>query len=240
MNLRVQDLCIEVTRRCNMACEHCLRGDAQDLDIPLEYIKKAIEQIDEISSITFTGGEPSLNIPAIRYFFEELERQGKYVSWFYLVTNGKENQLELAIELLKAHQLTAEPDMDAVCMSIDMFHSAHKQDMAIKGLAFYREDKEHTLENDKLNWIINAGRARDNGFGDHDNRTYQFPDPANACSLDTVELERLYISANGNVVYDGDMSFDEIDEEMEPGAKFHIDTLREDIRKWAGDELIED
>lgn len=29
----VSSLIIEITRRCNMACEHCLRGNAQNLDI---------------------------------------------------------------------------------------------------------------------------------------------------------------------------------------------------------------
>ena len=33
MEIYVESLVIEVTRRCNMRCEHCLRGDAQNLDI---------------------------------------------------------------------------------------------------------------------------------------------------------------------------------------------------------------
>ena len=31
---------IELTRRCNMACKHCLRGDAQNLTISKEIIDK--------------------------------------------------------------------------------------------------------------------------------------------------------------------------------------------------------
>lgn len=33
MEIYVNYLAIEVTRRCNMKCNHCLRGDAQNLDI---------------------------------------------------------------------------------------------------------------------------------------------------------------------------------------------------------------
>lgn len=29
---------IEVTRRCNMCCAHCLRGDAENIDIQEKYM----------------------------------------------------------------------------------------------------------------------------------------------------------------------------------------------------------
>ena len=32
MNVVMSDIVIEVTRRCNMACKHCLRGEAENLD----------------------------------------------------------------------------------------------------------------------------------------------------------------------------------------------------------------
>ena len=61
---------IEVTRRCNMCCAHCLRGDAESIDIQEKYIDAFLDSFEKgayISSLTFTGGEISLNIPAIRY-----------------------------------------------------------------------------------------------------------------------------------------------------------------------------
>ena len=61
---------IEVTRRCNMCCAHCLRGDAESIDIQEKYIDAFLDNFEKgayISSLTFTGGEISLNIPAIRY-----------------------------------------------------------------------------------------------------------------------------------------------------------------------------
>lgn len=60
---------IEVTRRCNMCCAHCLRGDAESIDIQEKYIDAFLDSFETgayISSLTFTGGEISLNIPAIR------------------------------------------------------------------------------------------------------------------------------------------------------------------------------
>jgi MoaA/NifB/PqqE/SkfB family radical SAM enzyme len=34
----VDSVVIEITRRCNMCCAHCLRGDAEAVDIQEKYI----------------------------------------------------------------------------------------------------------------------------------------------------------------------------------------------------------
>ena len=84
---------IEVTRRCNMCCAHCLRGDAQNVDIMPEYIDKSFEKFrpgTSISSITFTGGEITLNLAAIWYTLEVVKRRNISVYDFYMVTNGKD------------------------------------------------------------------------------------------------------------------------------------------------------
>lgn len=64
----VENLCLEVTRRCNMGCAHCLRGNAEDLDMSHETIEQVLGQVDVIGQVTFTGGEPSLNVDAIGTF----------------------------------------------------------------------------------------------------------------------------------------------------------------------------
>ena len=42
------NLMLEVTRRCNLQCEHCMRGEAQNIDMPTKILKKALTQFDEI------------------------------------------------------------------------------------------------------------------------------------------------------------------------------------------------
>ena len=73
----VHDLVLEVTRRCNMCCAHCMRGDAQALDMNKDVIDRVIDMVDEIGYVVFTGGEPTLNLEIIRYFYDELKRRGK-------------------------------------------------------------------------------------------------------------------------------------------------------------------
>lgn len=58
MNIEVNNLILEVTRRCNMHCAHCLRGNAQSIDMPPNLIKNVLKTIDGALSVTFTGGSP--------------------------------------------------------------------------------------------------------------------------------------------------------------------------------------
>ena len=46
IDISVNSLVIEVTRRCNMRCNHCIRGDAQNCDISIESIKKIAQTIN--------------------------------------------------------------------------------------------------------------------------------------------------------------------------------------------------
>lgn len=78
---------IEITRRCNMCCAHCLRGDAENVDIQEKYIDAFLDSFEKgayISSLTFTGGEISLNIPAIRYTLKAVKERGIAVGSFYI------------------------------------------------------------------------------------------------------------------------------------------------------------
>jgi len=48
----IYNLVIEVTRRCNMECEHCLRGEAENVDMDIKYIEKLFQKIDYISTLS--------------------------------------------------------------------------------------------------------------------------------------------------------------------------------------------
>ena len=86
----VGNLCLEVTRRCNMGCAHCLRGNAENLDMSRETIDQVLEQVDMIGQVTFTGGEPSLNMDTIRYFLRRQGDTGNCRVLFLLQPTGKQ------------------------------------------------------------------------------------------------------------------------------------------------------
>ena len=85
-NVYINDVVIEMTRRCNMTCDHCLRGPMQKKDQTKENIDKFFSHVDGIGSITFTGGEPSLVPDLIEYARQSAERNGVEIGNFYIVT----------------------------------------------------------------------------------------------------------------------------------------------------------
>ena len=79
---------IEVTRRCNMRCPHCMKGEPQDVDIKLEDIDALLDQIEMIGILRVTGGEPTLNLDAVEYMAEAIIKRGIPVLQFQIITNG--------------------------------------------------------------------------------------------------------------------------------------------------------
>lgn len=86
--LTFENLTIELTRKCNMKCAHCLRGDAQDVDIDYKYIDELLDQTEVIGHLTITGGEPTLNLDALEYILNGLCKRGIPLLEFGLITNG--------------------------------------------------------------------------------------------------------------------------------------------------------
>lgn len=211
MKYYIDNLVIEVTRKCNMACAHCLRGDAQKIDIDTTYIDNLLENVAGIGNITFSGGEPSLNIYAIEHTLAACEARNISVGSFYVVTNGKANALPLAIACLKWYAYCdCDEDMCGLALSKDMFHDevARENENILKGLSFFRRDKYTDFTKTK---IINAGRAEELGGYDkmsvdyHDEKFGYFGDEENGITIETM----VYLSANGEIRTNCDSAYED-------------------------------
>jgi MoaA/NifB/PqqE/SkfB family radical SAM enzyme len=213
----INELVIEITRRCNLACQHCLRGDPQNVDISNETIDKALESITSIGTLTFTGGEPSLAVDRIRYIYEQIKAKSIQLYGFYVITNGKIASRELMNVLIDFYTLIGCPDAEdynaGLVISKDQYHEQELYDEErkaaenlYKALSFYRpEDKNH-----RIDYLINEGRAR--GMGHRE------------VSLETLCVETdkkgkpervegtIYINALGDVITSCDMSFESQEE----------------------------
>lgn len=250
-------LAIEVTRRCNMKCEHCLRGELQALDISLPILRKIAKTIRP-NNVTFTGGEPSLNVNAIRKYFEYAERYGTMPLSFFVATNGLSNRKELALALLEAYPKMAEKDICELAVSTDAFHSQFWNERypeawgIFSGLSFFnKESKAHDANQDDFRWVIPEGRAEfdfaDNGrtvpsistvleaFASCADVDLDKMDLGNGYVEDVVNIhfDILYVAANGNIVEDCDVSYEHVD-------AYHvttINTILEDLKPFAEQEF---
>lgn len=109
--MEINNLIIEVTRICNMKCVHCLRGTAENKTMKKEYIDSLLNQITNISNVTFSGGEPSLNVEIMEYFLSVAKAKKINIGSFYIATNGKHVSESFVIFCLKMFSYCEEKEM---------------------------------------------------------------------------------------------------------------------------------
>lgn len=156
----LDQLAVEVTRRCNMQCKHCLRGEQENKDINMAHIETLLSMVDGIGSITFTGGEPSLNVPAIAKTLKLCKEHGINVGSFWLATNGKEVSNDFLCAMLDWYAYCYDDEMCGLALSKDKYHEQipSVNVSRLKGLSFYDGTSKATDFNAVP--VINRGRAR--------------------------------------------------------------------------------
>lgn len=83
-----RDVMLEITRRCQLKCAHCMRGDAQDLDMSDEIIDAFFEQVAGIGTLFFTGGEPTLAVDKMNYVLDQIIARQIPLGSVAYITNG--------------------------------------------------------------------------------------------------------------------------------------------------------
>lgn len=101
--IRMNCLCFELTRRCNMNCDFCCRGNAQDLDISTKIIDVSLDKVKdyEINMIRVTGGEPFLNKKGFLYLINEIIRRNIRITELFVFTNGTVLDSEIKEALIR-------------------------------------------------------------------------------------------------------------------------------------------
>jgi len=215
MTLHINNLILEITRRCNAECRHCLRGDAQKVGISNRVIDRVLEDVSSIGAVTFTGGEPTLAVPKMRYFLLRLKARKIDLGSFFLYTNGKVASEPLVHTLLDMYNYCSSNEISGLKISNDQFHREQIKDTKeahrlYSALSFYVPEKE--LHNIRDECIICEGRAIDNGLGCKDVRS-------STCRVESNEMgdliieEDLYINALGDIVPCCDWSYERQAEE---------------------------
>lgn len=211
MKASCDSLVIEITRRCNMGCAHCMRGDAQNMDISEKVIDAALSKVDSISSLTLTGGEPSLNIPAIRYITKRLKDLSIPLGSAYIVTNGKEVSNDFIFACLELFMLADEPEFNGLALSQDMFH----EDVPMENVSKLRQLTAFTGEDKNTDFdrvpLLDLGRARNlNSFAKRGPVHDAFTAIVDNGILDLSE-STLTVTVNGDLLTECDYAYDDTD-----------------------------
>ena len=211
MQLIFKNLMLEVTRKCNMQCAHCMRGESQNVSMDSDTVRNVFQNVSRIEQLTLTGGEPSLAPDVLLWIIYYAKSNGIQIGSFFCATNAKEYSQEFVDKLRELYGLCERPDRCILTVSTDQFHAT---DTVVKEryseLPFYRPEKEHgTIPKAE---IVLEGRAAENKLGRFtvppETHIYDYEFKGFKCLVN----DRVYINALGDVLLNPDMSYENQDQ----------------------------
>lgn len=125
----------DLTRRCNLQCPHCFRGDAQDIDMSRDVIDAFFEHTQAIYHLLFSGGEPTLYIDGMRYVLDAAKRNNVLIAFMEFPTNGIVKNQQI-IDIVKDYYDYTKKFMKPDCeqktikieISYDKYHDTDAED----------------------------------------------------------------------------------------------------------------
>lgn len=204
----IDSLVIEVTRRCNMTCEHCLRGDQQSMDMDIEYVNELFKKTSYISTITFTGGEPSMAYSTIDQILESAKIYGVDVGNFYIATNAKSIPDGFLLTLINLYVYCDDNEVSQVEWSNDPYHE--NDETAIEKLKVFsftgpKYSQEYPMTERS---IIAEGKADDFGHRFMKREVFETDTEYNQ-----IMEGNLYLNCLGNVIAGCNWSYESQEEE---------------------------
>lgn len=158
----IHSLILEVTRKCNISCDHCLRGEPLNVNLKKEYIDTLLDQTSYIGTVTFTGGEPTLNVPIMEYFLEQCKQRNISIDGFYVATNGMNVPESFVMFCLKMFSYCSDKEMCRIDVSNDMYHRSEGSydESLLKGLSFYgKKFEKDGFDYNRGTSLIKQGRS---------------------------------------------------------------------------------
>ena len=231
------NLCFEVTRRCNMRCAHCLRGEAEDCDMPGHIINNVLLATDSIGSVTFTGGEPSLAVKKIAIVRELCEKRHIPVYGFFVATNGKEVSAEFMAEMLRwyAYVLSCggDADMCSLALSKDEYHEKipEQNERLLRGFSFFSDCKFNKYDSGAL---LDLGNAR-NIVSHPKHDPFRFGLDAEIIDEGSIAINStVTVACDGGILSDCDYEYDDTDS-IRVAEASDMESLAEYVKEWCNE-----
>lgn len=219
----VRSIALEVTRRCNNKCIHCMRGDAQNIDMSRDTVDDLLERKRHVFlKLVFSGGEPLLNEDLIVYSIDKIISKEIPVFQIEITTNGKiyskrvvdklkefRRYLESRFQELRGFR--ERDNIACIRISNDQFHEVLESVMG----KYLEEEELSVITTGKIDELedelLLTGRAKNNFFGMDFN--YELIDiNVRVLKSNTMLLENeFYITAIGNVTTQGDGTYEDMD-----------------------------
>ncbi len=212
--MHIDNAIVELTRRCQLVCDHCLRGEAQKVDLQVGAWQPMFSEVEYIGCLTLTGGEPSLNPQAVRDLVDYLHMRRCIgtpleIDYFYVVSNGKVVAKSMLKALKRLSHYTEQSDItNTFIVSDDQFHGVtyrvlDKYEQLKYDYPFIKMEENRTKL--KNSHIISRGLAADNGLGSSDKESYGWQ---RYVDDERIKVEgEVYFTTNGDVLSDCNLAY---------------------------------
>lgn len=226
MKIAYETLLIEVTRKCNQSCNHCMRGPAQNLNMEKEIVDSFFYNNDllSIENLVFTGGEPTLNPKIISYIVDNLIKREIDIKYFNVIVNGLKTSkiFENSLDKLYSYVKETSPSTykkSGLGISNTQYHKSFDQDVvdSFKKIEYFTGEQGKGPIDDQA--LIPIGNALYNGLSIRKiNYKKIMKKNKTAFELKYVDNEFImffpdqHLSANGNLTNDVKLSYDLIDD----------------------------
>jgi MoaA/NifB/PqqE/SkfB family radical SAM enzyme len=233
MELNVYNLTIEATRKCNMKCEHCLRGPAQRKTANPQHIYKLLQLIGQVSTLNISGGEPTLAMEILDHIRHCVIYGNCDVGSFYMVTNGKSINVENLAEWIAGMKFAcSDNEASMVGVSFDQWHkdTFTNQQLQKQRRNFYRLQEKLTydygisesecggdfvIKHSDNNWdyrsILQEGKAKDWGCKSTKLEEFTFEDYDGTMEAIGISEGNLYLTCSGWIIAGCDWSYQTMD-----------------------------
>lgn len=201
-------LALEVTRRCNEWCKMCMRGNPEEVDMSEEIVNQVLlnNDIQDIQTVMFSGGEPTLNEKLICYVVDLVMKNNILVNQFALVTNAKKFPKDILEAFSDYQKYCRYKNMKCkitINFSVDIFHESHPE--IIKEYKEKYPNFQYAFKG--LEWIWKTGRAE---YGEK--FEYKIvPMYVHQVMGHLWVINALYVTAKGNYETMGDGMYSDMD-----------------------------
>lgn len=198
----VDSLWIEVTRKCNLACKHCFRGESETLDLNDENIDRLFELVKRINCLFITGGEPSMNTHGVNKIVENIKEKKIKVGFIFVITNGRTpNIAEFLKALEELQKLCDYPERSVVMVSVDQYHGFKdaENNIADGARLLKRLRKITSLKLQQQSAVIVAPIKKVGRAAANDLKAVKFITAAYPVFIHEDKIKQLYLTAKGDL-----------------------------------------
>lgn len=213
--INIYSLSIEITRQCNMCCIHCMRGNAENTNLDPNILNSFLKQVKDITTLTITGGEPSLVPEIMIKLLRKFQKYKVAVGNIYIVTNGKKITNKFITACIEWYLYCYDNEISAVCTSKDMFHEPVWPDniKKLEALSFFNNRDKNT--DFTKTHVLNIGRAKTLHLPNVTKNDRPYFEEIECETIDEHTIEvcsgNITVTTNGDILSQCDYAYNETD-----------------------------